>query len=65
MIVDIKTCARCGLDHLQLEFKKFTRPFREFTHFASCPSNLEPIILRILDIPEDDPLTTKRINLAS
>lgn len=50
--VDIINCSRCGEDHSDLTFKKLTCPIivsegERWTHWASCPSTREPIIMKI------------------
>lgn len=54
----IKNCARCGKDHEQLIFHLFTEPVRvgdgdiQYTRWAKCPTNGEPILMRYeSDIP--------------
>lgn len=51
---DLKGCARChGDGHEQLTFRKLTYPLAsvtaidgvKLTHWASCPTNGEPILL--------------------
>lgn len=51
---NIRNCARCDGDHDQLVFKKLSRPFApreaapiEWTHWAPCPTNGEPILMRV------------------
>jgi hypothetical protein len=52
--VDVKDCARCQEDHLNLEFSKLRIPSNSWTHWASCPNTMEPIMLKlvVLDEPE-------------
>lgn len=47
-------CARCGEDHAGLEMKKFTRPpeWGPYTHWVSCPTTGEPILIRVVDVPD-------------
>ena len=57
MKTDVKCCARCGQDHDQLEFTAFTeqaeapigRTGKRLTHFATCPTYNEPILMCIVD----------------
>jgi len=53
---DVRNCARCGGQHLQLEFRRFTRPFgvgREaFQWWAPCPTNGEPLLMRRVEAPD-------------
>ncbi len=48
---DIKACARCGAGHPGLEFAGLTRPVvagpYAWTHWAACPANGEPLLLRV------------------
>lgn len=53
MKTDIKLCARCGGDHDQLEFTELKQSQNEWTHWASCPTNGEPIMMAVVD--EDEP----------
>ena len=51
--VDVRSCARCGQDHEKLEFKLLTNPIPDgdfyWTHWASCPTNGEPVLLYIFE----------------
>lgn len=54
MEIDINNCARCGGDHEDLEFRKFTRyPVVEggktFEWWAACPILSEPILLMVVE----------------
>ena len=45
---DISSCARCQGDHLCLVFTRLTHPAGpndEWTYWAPCPKNNEPILL--------------------
>lgn len=50
----LTNCARCGGDHLDLSYRTFARPVPEYdglgdwTHWALCPTNGEPILIRTL-----------------
>lgn len=51
-IRDIVDCVRCGGFHRELEAKPLTKPFAPeeafpvvWTHWATCPTNLEPIMI--------------------
>lgn len=39
-------CARCGKDHVGVLFMKLDRPMKGSTHWAPCPTNGQPILLR-------------------
>lgn len=54
MQVDIQNCTRCGGNHENVVFSRFTqRPHKdngamiEWTHWAMCPKVEEPILARI------------------
>lgn len=47
----IENCARCGGNHKDIEFKPLTIPGSRHTHWAACPINGEPIMMR--QVPED------------
>lgn len=53
MTVSIKNCARCGKNHEDLEFTKFTgRPVidqhgNEWNWWAFCDNTNDPILLRV------------------
>lgn len=60
LIKTIVGCARCyGDGHTDLFFRELTHPVQigdglgSLTHWAPCPTNGEPILLRI--VPEDTP----------
>lgn len=47
---DLVGCARCDGDgHPGLTFTKLTHPCLDFTHWAPCPTNGEPIMLAFAD----------------
>lgn len=54
-VTSLGNCARCGEKHVELRFKPLTHPADEWTHWALCPTNGEPIMLRI-----SEPDTTQR-----
>lgn len=51
LVVKVKRCARCRGDHEALLFQKLTHSMapencdHEWTHWALCPTNGEPIML--------------------
>lgn len=53
--VDVKHCARCGSDHLKLEFRPFKLvPIGDsdgtlWNYWAMCPITREPVLLKIVD----------------
>lgn len=51
--VNVGSCARCGDDHPGLDFEKLIQPIREgaddeMTHWAPCPTNGQPILMRLV-----------------
>jgi hypothetical protein len=60
ILVNIQSCARCGHDHSDISFTKFTEeehaPIGQsgsvLTHFATCPTYGEPILMRIVETTE-------------
>jgi hypothetical protein len=52
MNINVGFCARCGEDHEGLEFKLFTHVVDDmdgpWTHWALCPTNGEPILMKIV-----------------
>lgn len=46
----IVNCARCGRNHKNLVFKRLTRSQEEWSHWALCPRNKQPIMLMFYDI---------------
>jgi hypothetical protein len=47
--ININNCARCGGNHKNISCLQLTRPCEEFTHWAQCPTTLEPIMVRFVD----------------
>jgi len=45
----LKHCARCGGNHKELIFHKFTIPAHDYTHWCMCPKLNEPILLIMTD----------------
>lgn len=44
----IVNCARCGLDHENIEARPFSRrPWNKFTHWLICPETGEPILVGV------------------
>jgi hypothetical protein len=52
-IDELTGCARCGLTHTHVEFRRLTNPIvvaeiGEFEWWAPCPNNGEPILLGVI-----------------
>lgn len=50
----VGNCARCGNDHVDIVFRQFTSPVMssddiEFSHYALCPTNGEPILMYVTE----------------
>lgn len=58
MEVDINNCARCGLDHDNLEFEELEHSCpsddEAYTHWAGCPTNGQPVMLEIVETDSDE-----------
>lgn len=57
IVTSIVGCARCwGEGHKNLTFRKLEHPVDdptgEYTHWAPCPTNGEPILLRSTPLPD-------------
>ena len=53
---NIKHCSRCVEDHAAVEMRELKRPFAppeangiEWTHWAPCPTNGEPILFIVTE----------------
>lgn len=59
LTIDVNRCARCGHDHQQLAFKKFSRrpylgPLGDvLEYWAPCPATGEPILMNVGRTPTD------------
>lgn len=53
--IDLHGCARCFGGHPNITFKRFTYPVEAdelgivYTHWALCPTNSEPILMRFVE----------------
>jgi hypothetical protein len=45
MMVSVKKCARCGMNNKELLFLELTNPPKEFSFYAFCPTNGQPIFM--------------------
>jgi hypothetical protein len=49
-------CARCGEDHLTpIEFNVFVRPPADATHWGTCPSTNDPILMLVRQVQASVP----------
>ena len=46
--ISVSDCARCGGSH-ELWCLQLAKPCESFTHWAQCPTTLEPILVRFDD----------------
>lgn len=51
LVSGVGSCARCGADHQSLRFERLLHEMRDsdgtvWTHWARCPTNGQPILLR-------------------
>jgi len=53
LVTTIENCARCGLTHIDLAFKKFVHPVTDgstlWGYWALCPASGDPILLRSVE----------------
>lgn len=52
--VNVNCCARCGGDHQDVVFKKFTRVNGHYSHWAPCPNIGEPILMKIVECDDGE-----------
>lgn len=59
----IENCARCHGIHDSVEFKQLTNPTEDngYTHWASCPSNGEPILMKFVKTNNGDDMTKEKL----
>ena len=55
--IDIEQCARCGLDHTGLAFKKFKNPIVDsdgtvWNWWSLCLRTGEPILMKIKEVDD-------------
>lgn len=53
--VDVRNCARCEGDHFGLEFQPFEHPVGDYTHFAPCPRNGQPLLMGTFEEGSPEP----------
>lgn len=46
IVSELINCARCGEKHYNLTFSCFVYKVDDYTHWASCPKNGQPILLK-------------------
>jgi len=59
MKINVNSCARCGEDHEQIEFKKFVRPVEDsdgtlWNWWGFCPRTLDPILMTIYETDDEE-----------
>lgn len=47
VVMNIRSCARCGLDHDGLKFEPLVNAPEWFTHFGTCPQVSQPILMKL------------------
>ena len=47
MLVDVNSCARCGMNHEGIKFKKIENPSDGYEWFGTCPTTGQPVMLKI------------------
>jgi hypothetical protein len=46
---NITNCARCGKNHATVQAFAFVNPPPRFTHWATCPTTADPILITVMD----------------
>ena len=58
-VFNVRSCALCGADHDNLTFKRMYVPVYTdagvMTHWASCPTNGDPILFGVVPTPSEQP----------
>jgi len=59
LFLHVRGCNRCARDHAELPFLLLQRPMMDrdgvcWTHWATCPTTGEPILMFIVNNEEDD-----------
>ncbi len=47
MLVDVKSCQRCGENHAGVEFMELENATDDYDKYGTCPSTGQPIMLKI------------------
>ena len=53
-IARLRGCARCHSEHEDIAFEPLQHPIGQYTHWAPCPTNGQPILLTLSRLPEPD-----------
>lgn len=48
--IEVRNCARCGMNHQAVQFFPFIQRPPDATHWAMCPNNAEPILMRVAEV---------------
>lgn len=51
--ISLPRCARCLGPHADLIVERLHNPSDEWTHWAMCPSTLQPILVRYVEITDN------------
>ncbi|MGI4822263.1 MAG: hypothetical protein ACRYFV_13720 [Janthinobacterium lividum] len=52
---EVNNCARCGGDHLQVEFQPFAAPPDDTTHWGTCQKTGDPILMVVRQVEVLEP----------
>lgn len=47
LVVTVRSCQRCGNDHVNLSFVPLDNPADEWDWWAMCPIKAQPILLKV------------------
>ncbi len=61
VITNVLACARCGKRHLNVAFERMLFPHAEFEYWAACPTNGQPILLKLM--PEASKVPAEEVAL--
>ena len=50
----LSNCARCGETHAEVRWRRFGWPCGDLTHWTPCPKTGEPVLMKMVDLPEDE-----------
>lgn len=53
MTIDICGCQRCQQNHRDVKFQRLANPTDDWRWWATCPVTRQPILLRVVEEPED------------
>lgn len=55
MTVSVRSCQRCGADHVGMKFQPLSNPADRFRFWGSCPVTGQPVLLAVIETEEPVP----------